>query len=705
MPLYDSTGRIVGTFGISRDITDMVRAEQALREARDAADRANRAKSEFLANMSHEIRTPMNGIIGMAELLKHTHLQEDQRSFVDMIDQSAHSLLRIINDILDFSKIEAGKLELEKRPFDLRRCVSHAAKSLAVRAAEKSLELVLEIDPDVPMRLQGDPDRLRQVLVNLVGNAIKFTSAGEVAIRIAVVHGPPASPIYTLQFSVRDTGIGIPPAKQQTIFDAFSQADVSTTRQYGGTGLGLSISWQLVAMMGGKMWLESEVGVGSTFYFTIPFEAASDDTEEEQADTTFSLKEFRTLIIDDNSTNRAALSSSLARRGMIVQAADRLATATQLYEQLAQYPADRCVVIVDQDLSGMTGLQVLRELRRTYPDFDPFVILLSASLRPPASDLTNEFRVAGILQKPALHNEICHALRKAITRESHLEQPQDATPNEVPGPPLHFLLAEDGAVNRAVFEGLLKRRGHRVTCVTNGRAAVDAWTDFEFDAILMDVQMPHMDGLQATRVIRQREVETGRHTPIIAITAAAMQQDYQRCLDAGMDGYLSKPIDVRQLNELIDKLRRGAFDPELSGPHDLPGNGADAPPVAATTPDRATTADSIADFDAPRRRMRCSPEQHRELLLTLRNELMQRLNEISEGFDSDNPKMLVRAAHSLRSAADMFHGREVVEAARCVELKGRGGDISGARQDFARLRRCVQEMLVALEDHLARSAR
>ncbi|RMF42601.1 MAG: response regulator [Planctomycetota bacterium] len=693
LPLYDSAGRIVGTFGISRDITDMIEAEQQLREARDAADRANRAKSEFLANMSHEIRTPMNGIIGMTELLKHTQLEDDQQSFVEMIEQSAQSLLRIINDILDFSKIEAGKLELEKRAFDLRRCVSHAAKSLAVRAAEKSLELVLEMDPDVPECVLGDPDRLRQILVNLVGNSIKFTHQGEIAIRVSVAHGPPASPRYTLQFSVQDTGIGIPPSKQKSIFEAFTQADLSTTRQYGGTGLGLSISSQLVAMMGGSIWLESEVGVGTTFFFTVPFDAADVPDEEETAEALQSMKDFRVLLIDDNATNRETLSTSLARRGMIVQSAGNAEQAEALYAQLANYDADRCAVIVDQDMPERSGLALLQTLTHRFPTFRPLIVLLTSSARPPSSDLNDRFRLAAVLQKPALHNEICHALRRAISREADLEM-ATSTPAPAPqGPPLHFLLAEDGAVNRAVFEGLLTRYGHKVTTVEDGVSAVDAWRDFEFDAILMDVQMPQMDGIQATRLIRKEEEQTGRHTPIIAITAAAMQGDQQRCLDAGMDDYLSKPVDINQLTGLFEKLWHGAFDPNSSGI--TSGNA--APPADQTGRPPPTAAPTgIADFDAPVRRMRCTPEQHRQLLMTLRDEASQRLIELSTALDNNDPKLLIRAAHSLKSAAAMFRATAVAESSAHIERHARSGDIGAVRKEFSHLRQHVNELLQAL---------
>jgi PAS domain S-box-containing protein len=431
LPLRDADGKIVGTFGVSRDITELILAEQRLREAGDQADRANRAKSEFLANMSHEIRTPMNGIIGMTELLSHTQLEDSQRSFVAMIEQSAQSLLRIINDILDFSKIEAGKLELDPRPFDIRRCVSHAAQTLAIRAAQKSLELILHIDESIPQTLVGDPDRLRQILVNLVGNAIKFTPRGEIELRVSLPQESPQLSELTLHFSVRDTGIGIEPAKQKRIFDAFAQADVSTTRQYGGTGLGLSISSQLVEMMNGRLWLESEPQMGSTFHFTANVQRAT---------------------------------------------------------------------------------EVAGEQARPAPTITP---------RPRAPERTAS------------------------------------------NPGLHLLLAEDGVVNRIVLEGLLQREGHNVQSVEDGLAAVEAWREQTFDAIFMDIQMPRMDGLEATRAIRAEEqsAATKARTPIIAITAAAMEGDAQQCLEAGMDDYLSKPINLPELERILEEVSQQKVKP------------------------------------------------------------------------------------------------------------------------------------------------
>lgn len=684
LPLYDSDGNIVGTFGISRDITDMIVTENKLRDARDQADRANRAKSEFLANMSHEIRTPMNGIIGMVELLNHTHLQESQRSFLDMIDQSAQSLLRIINDILDFSKIEAGKLDLENRPFEIKRCVSHAAKSLAARAAQKSLDLRLEMDDDIPETVVGDPDRLRQILVNLVGNAIKFTHEGEIRITAKVASGPPAEPRFTLHFAVSDSGIGIPADKQAAIFEAFAQADLSTTRQYGGTGLGLSISSQLVEMMQGRIWLESEPDVGSTFHFTADFECddKSRTQPSDESELSTPLKGLRVLILDDNKTSCEHLRSSLERRGVIVTAAEGLSDASIAYEELASQPEQPVALVIDSEVGGGQGMDWLRQLRNLIPTFNPIVILLRSLIRD-AGDADDG--ITSTLQKPALPSEICHALRKALASS---EQPQNVAslerPNAQPADTgLHVLLAEDGDVNRVVLVGLLGLEGHRVTEVKDGQQAVEAWRRETFDAIFMDLQMPVMDGIEATRMIRAEET-VDSHIPIIAITAAAMDDDHQRCLQAGMDDYLSKPVNVQELKRVLDGLlnkhnRDGSADHNEQD-HLI------AIQSRQPTMLKAPASQTSINFQAPLSKLRYTSEQLKGLVMTLRIEVDQRLNELIQAIDTSDAKLLIRASHSLRSAAAMFEVRELVAIAEKVEVLSRKGDVAGAGQYFSELR-------------------
>jgi two-component system, sensor histidine kinase and response regulator len=687
LPLRDANGEIVGTFGISRDITEMVEAENLLREARDVADSANQAKSDFLANMSHEIRTPMNGIIGMAELLRNTQLNDAQRSFLEMIDSSAHSLLRIINDILDFSKIEAGKLDLESVPFDLRKCVSHAAKSLATKAAEKSVELILELDPDVPRHLLGDPVRLRQVLVNLVGNAIKFTEDGEISVRVSVANGPPTCADYTLHFSVIDSGIGIPPKKQEKIFEAFSQADVSTTRLYGGTGLGLSISARLVEMMQGRIWLESEVGVGSTFHFTARLAAPTVGAEESLDDCdNLSLLGMQALIVDDNCHSREVLRNALLRRGLLVTACGTASEAIEAYQRFPTGDADRAILIVDQVLQDCEGIDLISQLHAQHPHTLPVTILLSTAAHPASEETIHLNHIDAVLQKPALQSEICLAIRRILTHENKPATTETNHPNPALLPGMRFLLAEDGAVNRAVFVGLLEGRGHQVTTVEDGQAAIDAWRDFYFHAIFMDVQMPTLDGLEATRIIRTEEANSSEHIPIIAITAAAMESDNQRCLDAGMDAYLSKPVDFAQLDRLLDNLRasRLAHVAGSESPLNRQMSGGKA---------RASGAKSIMNLDAPLAKLKCTPKQQRQLVITLEKEAKQRLAELSRALDDHDDKLLVRASHSMKSAAALFEAEAVVEISAAMEAHARAGETSLASQYYPQLRDATHAML------------
>ncbi len=697
MPLYDSDGKVVGTFGISRDISDLIAAEQQLREARDQANQASRAKSEFLANMSHEIRTPMNGILGMAELLSHTQLTDVQRSSLTMIQQSAESLLRIINDILDFSKIEAGKLDIESVPFDLRKSVGQAAKGLAIRAAKNGVELLLEIAPDVPDYLRGDADRLRQVIVNLVGNAIKFTAQGSITISIKVADGPPAEADYTLHFAIRDTGIGIPRNKQKAIFDAFAQADVSTTRQYGGTGLGLSISSQLVGMMGGSIWLESEVGVGSTFHFSCrmpPAKAPASDREEESE---LALRAIPMLLVDDRDARRQALAAALERRGFNVRQAADARQAEKLHAEILQQYTQRPTIIIDQGLEKHDGLALMQQLVSASADRQPVAILLSSASQMIGDEARDLVAGVTVLQKPVLHSEICNAIRDSLSQTTGKPTDSGEPKAARTACPLHLLVAEDGEVNRAVLVGLLERVGHEVASAQDGEAALEAWENFEFDAIFMDVQMPKIDGLEATRRIRQQERHTpGRQRiPIIAITAAAMARDYEDCLAAGMDDYLSKPIDFASLAELLDRLQQHLDCEDRSKPLSR------AQAKKSARQDSQLQSAKSVNFDAPLRKLNYTPEQQHILVQTMQKEAKQRLEQLTESIETHDTKLLIRAAHSLASAAALFEVKNVREAAATVEAAARAGDVATAEANFGKLRDSTANMIQEIRDWLA----
>jgi two-component system sensor histidine kinase/response regulator len=657
-PWLDANQEIGGIIIFTQVITARKAAAAELIAARDAADAASRSKSEFLANMSHEIRTPMNGIIGMTELALNTELTSEQREYLETVSSSADALLRIINDILDFSKIEAGKLELDPQPFKLRESLGIALKALAFRAHEKNLELVWQVSSDVPDCLLCDAGRLRQVIVNLVGNAIKFTDRGEVGVTVELVSRTDST--ARLQFSVHDTGIGIPESKQALVFEAFSQADSSTTRVYGGTGLGLSISRRIVNLMNGEISISSIVGQGSTFCFTLDLPLA-DSWASDDADA--ALAGVPVLIVDDNATNLRILEELLRSWKMQPTAVSCGSAGIEALRsaQTAEQPFQ--LVLTDCHMPLMDGFMFVEALN-SLSDLNcaTIVMLTSGDLRE-AADRCRQLGVAATILKPLkqsdLQRTIVETLSKLRDRQAGASANAELSPSENTRR-LKLLLAEDNLVNQRLAVRMLEKRGHTVQVAGNGQLALDALEQDTFDVVLMDVQMPVMDGLQAVSLLRERELKTGGHMPVIAMTAHAMTGDRERCLKAGMDDYISKPIDQQ---ELADVIQRAMTVTEMVV----------AKPAAPTSRELGTEA--VCDLNRALAQLDGDGSFLKEMAALYISTIPGVMDSLQHAVQARNSREISELAHTLRGSLSTFCAHSANDAALRLERASRAGEL------------------------------
>ena len=695
LPLFDDEGRVIGTFGISRDITDKKHAAEALRAAKEAAETASRAKSDFLAHMSHEIRTPMNAVIGMTELVLDTELNASQREYLRMVRESGESLLLVINDILDFSKIEAGRLELDCTPFALRESLGDTMKSLGLRAHGKGLELACHIHGDVPDGLIGDLGRLRQIVVNLVGNAIKFTAEGEVVLDVECesqsADESSSKEQAVLHFAVRDTGIGIPEDKQATIFDAFEQVDRTTTRRFGGTGLGLSITSKLVGCMNGRIWVESTVDRGSTFHFTAQFEPAPEVGPEMRPAQAVFLRNLKTLIVDDNGTNRQILQEMLLNWEM---APTSVGGADEAFDALcaAQAAGEPFqLVLTDANMPDVDGFTLAERIKQdsqlgstaSSAARGPVIMMLTSGDRPGDISRCEQLGVAVYLLKPIKQSELFDAIVMAMGISVVEDEDIAATTGKQDrwARPLRILLAEDSLVNQKLAVGLLERQGHSVVVANNGKEAVAFAELQDFDAILMDVQMPEMDGLEATALIRGKQKQTGLHTPIIAMTAHAMKGDRERCLNAGMDEYVPKPIRAKRFFDTIRSVLGELIEADAQS---------DVPPSPMPADTSPWLCDSL-NWEEALSTVKGDQDLLKEVVKAFLGEVPGLIDGIRKAIAAGDGAALRVAAHTLKGSVRYLGADRAFEHAYEIEKMGDAGNLEGA-----------PSMLVSLEGEIAK---
>lgn len=679
----------------SADFTQQKLAAYEQEQARHAAEMANRAKTEFLANISHELRTPMNAILGMTELVLEEPLSDATRDYLLTVKDSADTLLYLLNDLLDFSRIDAGNFELDVEAFGVREMLDETVKSLSLRGHEKGLELACYIHSKVPNWLMGDSRRIRQILINLVGNAIKFTEQGEVTVS-AVVHEQNED-LCEVEFVVSDTGIGISRENQERIFAPFTQADASTTRRYSGSGLGLSISRQLVAKMQGRLWVDSEEGLGSRFHFRLPLTIPDRPTSaSESPDFDEKLTNMRVLVVDDNATNRRILDEMLRNwQFHPVLAADG-ARALAVLDDAKREDSAFPLILVDGLMPSMDGFMFIEEARKRGLTNASTILMLSSADRRVFADRCDEVPVDRILEKPVSQSDLFDAI--ATTLSDDADEKQTRTAIIRVDRPLRILVAEDTPANQKVVQAILERRGHQVEIAHNGRDAVEMLKQDEFDVVLMDIQMPTMDGYQATAAIRDLSESDSAELPVIAMTAHAMEGDRERCLNAGMDAYISKPLNAANLLRLVESTRHSETLTMTNEP------GAEKDSIADTVSNDDDTRRSEIDLDAALERLGGDRQMLQELIGYYFEDIGTLLDGLEAAIELRNLDDIKQMAHSVKGLVSNFDSRDATAIATRIEHRSESDRLDEQRYQLGRLRRATAELNRALrkyKDHVA----